>query len=362
MKTTYLKNILFLFVLFLFQISNAQEQTIKLRNSSFEDIPEMAKTPLHWDNCGEENFPQETPSDIHPHHIPERFFGVSLAPSDGETYVGLIVRNNESWESIGQKLRSPLRADSCYWFSIMLASSERYLSFIRGGDQKKVNFTEPVKLRIWGGNLSCQRLELLGESDLIDHSEWGKYAFNFSPKNEIKYIIFEAFFNTPALFAPNGNILLDNASDIKLVNCDSVKNNSKLSTIKPHKLKRKKKPIVKLDEATYDWKYHNETLDRMKKYGSTIKFRKNELSINNEERLIKVANEMRKLPHHKLVFDFGGLKTKHAKIRSKNLSRALNRSNIKSTDYEIRNSREEDDEVDWLFGKDSFYMGIIEKK
>ncbi|HFC00124.1 MAG TPA: OmpA family protein, partial [Phaeodactylibacter sp.] len=66
----------------------------------------------------------------------------------------------------------------------------------------------------------CNKKELLAESDLINHEEWKEYSFKFEPKQRATYIIFEAFFQTPTLSPPNGNLLLDNASPIEMLPCD----------------------------------------------------------------------------------------------------------------------------------------------
>ncbi|MBK9015153.1 MAG: OmpA family protein [Saprospiraceae bacterium] len=82
-----------------------------------------------------------------------------------------------------------------------------------------VNYATPVKLRIWGGSSYCTRAELLAESSLIVNTRWLSYNFRFEPKQTHSYIIFEAFYKTPTPFPYNGNLLIDNASDIIPVPC-----------------------------------------------------------------------------------------------------------------------------------------------
>ena len=50
--------------------------------------------------------------------------------------------------------------------------------------------------------------------------DWKEFDFKFEPKQKASYIILEAFFKTPVLSPPNGNILLDNASAIQPIPCD----------------------------------------------------------------------------------------------------------------------------------------------
>lgn len=72
----------------------------------------------------------ESPPDIQPalDNDDTPLFKVTKESTNGNTYVGMVVRSNETNERIGQRLMSPLMAGTCYQFSIYLAKSERYLS------------------------------------------------------------------------------------------------------------------------------------------------------------------------------------------------------------------------------------------
>ena len=223
-----MKSILFIFsFLFLLSFSmdaqlpvnGGNEQPIMLQNPSFEDFPKLSHTPSSWYDCG---FPGESWVDIHP--VPASEFQVDKTAYDGESYLGMVVRENETWESIGQRLSSPLIGGNCYEFSIHLARSATYLSAlsstsIAGATQKKINFATPIKLRIWGGNGYCGKSELLAESSLVINTRWLEFNFRFEPKQSYSYITFEAFYQTPCPFPYNGNILLDNAQPIVPVPC-----------------------------------------------------------------------------------------------------------------------------------------------
>ncbi len=207
-------------VIMLFSLEQSSAQNaIRLNNPSFEDMARPGIPPRGWFDCGRINFPNETPPDVHPEKTDNPTFEVTTAPQDGDTYLGMVVRENDSWESVAQRLTSPMYADQCYTFSIHLSRSDTYKSSIRGSD-RKVNFTEPLKLRIWGGTGYCEKRELLGESDLVKNTDWKKFDFKFEPKQRTTYIILEAFFKTPRLTPPNGNLLLDNASVIQPIPCD----------------------------------------------------------------------------------------------------------------------------------------------
>ena len=196
----------------------AQEKPIYLNNSSFEDMARPGREPRSWYDCGAINFPEETPPDVHP-VLETPAFEVTKRAQDGDTYLGMVVRENDSWESVAQRLSTPLQAGKCYTFSIYLATSKIYKSSIRGSNEV-VNFTKPLKLRIWGGRGYCNKGELLAESALVTNSDWQEYKFKFEPKQRSNYIVLEAFFKTPQLVPPNGNILLDNASPIQMIPCD----------------------------------------------------------------------------------------------------------------------------------------------
>ncbi|MEL7047217.1 MAG: OmpA family protein, partial [Pseudomonadota bacterium] len=88
--------------------------------------------------------------------------------------------------------------------------------------EQRANYNTAAKLRIYGGINGCERSKMLAETNLIIHTRWIEYNFKFEPQENYSHIIFEAFYNTPTLFPYNGNILLDNASNLKLVPCEEV--------------------------------------------------------------------------------------------------------------------------------------------
>ena len=189
-----------------------QEDTIKLINPSFEDMPRTAKPPRGWYDCG---FDNETPPDVQP----SGGFEVMKPAFDGATYLGMVVRDNDTWERVSQRLLSPIRGEQCYSFSLSLCRSELYVSQSRVSDLP-ANYVTPVKLVIWGGNDYCGKQERLAETALISNTEWMQYDFKFEPKQSHTYIMLEAFYKTPVLFPYNGNVLVDNASLIVPIPCD----------------------------------------------------------------------------------------------------------------------------------------------
>lgn len=187
----------------------APGQLAETPNASFEGIPAQGTNPddfnlNSWKNCG---FPGQTPPEIHPGEG-EGFFGVTTLPYDGETYLGLVVRDNDTWEAVGSMLGTPLVANQQYKFSIAACRSDVYQLL---GNQVS-SFRSAVRLRIWGGSDFCADEELLAQSETVTNTEWELLNFTIKPSKQLQYVKLEAFYKEGSLFPYNGNILLDKAS------------------------------------------------------------------------------------------------------------------------------------------------------
>ncbi|WP_026232368.1 OmpA family protein [Neolewinella persica] len=191
-----------------------QDGLIFLGNPSFEDMPRNSSPPRGWTNCGA---PTETPPDVHPD--PEFLFKVGMAAQHGNTFLGMVTRDTETFESVGQRLKTPLKAGQCYRFDIQLARSRVYLSMSRVTRQP-TNYVTPIKLRVFGGYSVCDRGQLLGESELVGNYDWENYRIKLSPEDDFTYIVLEAYYKQPSLLPYNGNILLDNAQPLRPIDCD----------------------------------------------------------------------------------------------------------------------------------------------
>lgn len=197
---------------------------IHLTNPSFEDIARASVPPRGWVDCG---FPTESAPDVQPSGAWE----VYRPAHQGRTYLGMVTRENDTWESVGQRLVKPLLRDECYTFSIYLCSSSEYWSAVVPDSLKRrelttdvnlpeKNFNQAIKLRIWGGDAYCARQELLAESSTVSNTFWQKYSWKINPtQNDVTHIVLEAFYKTPTLFPYNGNILLDHASPFTIISC-----------------------------------------------------------------------------------------------------------------------------------------------
>lgn len=220
-----------------------QNTTIQLTNPSFEDAPRHSHVPRGWYDCG---FPGESPPDTQP----DPTFRVSKAAQDGETYVGLVVRDNDTWEAISQKLTRPLEKNKCYEFSLFLSRSESYVSVSRVTEDE-ANYVTPAKIRIWGGFDYCEKQYLLGETKLVINTRWIEYKMKLEPIANYTHIVIQAFYKTPTLFPYNGNILMDKASDMVMIPCDqpvedNVDSEEKPAVVTkaPPKTEPTKKPAV----------------------------------------------------------------------------------------------------------------------
>lgn len=173
-------------------------QNIELSNGSFEGEPADATVPQGWMACKEGTTPDILPG----------YWGVYAEPSDGDTYVGLITRQNNTWESIGLRLPAVLQKGSCYSWALDLAHSDTYSGY-----------NGPIKLRVWISKLKCQKDQLIYESPLIEHFDWETYNIQFTPGADYRYIMLEAFHSEEA-FSYQGNILIDRLRAIK--SCDKT--------------------------------------------------------------------------------------------------------------------------------------------
>lgn len=220
----------------------AQEtQVIYLENPSFEDIPGPGRIPRAWTDCGHS---QESPPDIQPYGG----FNVTRPAKNGRTYIGLVGRENNTWEAVAQRLTDPIAKGTCYKFSLQACKSPIYLSPTRKNQTRPTNFKDGMVIKIWGGNSACDRGELLDEvKESINHYDWRLYSFEFTPSNaDYNYIIIEAYYKTPVLAPYNGNVLIDNASEI--FSCE-IPIDEPLAVNDP-KDPKPKDPVKKIDPFT----------------------------------------------------------------------------------------------------------------
>lgn len=202
-----MKNCLGLLILLFLLLGKIKAQErFELKNPSFEDDkPAPGLVPNEWLNMGA---PEESPPDIQP-----GYHGVMLKAQEGKRYLGLVVRDNNTWEGVGQRFGGFLQKDSTYTFSVWLTRSNSLLS-VSKMTGKEAQYNNPTILKIWGVNSMTQQDELLAESTPVSHSEWTLFTFTLKPTvadfDEIDLMAYYA----PGFEQKNGNLLIDNCSAI----------------------------------------------------------------------------------------------------------------------------------------------------
>jgi outer membrane protein OmpA-like peptidoglycan-associated protein len=234
-----------------FVVLNAQyTDTVFVNNGSFEDIPRNGgdRIPISgWYDCGVLRFPNESPPDIHP----GGFWENEVKAAHGKTYLGMVVRDNDSYEGVGQRLTKVLERGKCYDFSLQLAQSSKYWSQSKLTNQK-ANYIRPCVIRIWGGNGFCTTKELLAESPAINHEEWKTYDFTCKPKEDYRYILIEAYYKTPVILPYNGHLLLDKMSHFYERSCEkdvAQSEDKKIQDLPPHKRTRVENAVRKSENS-----------------------------------------------------------------------------------------------------------------
>ncbi len=191
-------------LLLAFQVGSQPLNFIPILNPSFEDHPGAGKLPNGWYFCGPV---EETPPDIHP----GGWFRVTKLAEEGQTYVGMVVRDNGTTESIGQGLNHAMVPGQCYHFRFYAARSLEYFSVSRSSYQLTA-FDQPVRLQLWGATKNCTERMLLAESQTIDNPEWQPYDLRFQATKAFDHIILQATYAKQPAY--NGSILLDRLSPL----------------------------------------------------------------------------------------------------------------------------------------------------
>lgn len=212
-------------------VSYSQDTLDFISNPSFEDTPrkgghynnasEASRNNINgWFDCGIIKFMNETAPDIHGGK--DDYWSVNMLPSEGETFIGLVTRDNNSWEELSQELAILLKEGYCYNFTVDLAKADPYISGSRllKEDKPNYSYSNAVRLIIWGGLGYCNISELLYESPPIDNTEWKTYDVTLQPQSEWKYISIQAFFIDKSGDPYNGNILIDNISRFIVTECE----------------------------------------------------------------------------------------------------------------------------------------------
>ncbi len=152
-----------------------------------EGEPIDATMPDGWHACQEGTTPDILPGP----------WGVEEEAYEGDTFVGLITRPNGTYEAIGQRFSSPLKANACYTMSVLASHSESYAGYNTSG-----------RLRIWLGTTKCDYAQLILDVKSLLHTDWERYPIRFTTDEVFEYIIIECYY-PPGKHSSAGNILID---------------------------------------------------------------------------------------------------------------------------------------------------------
>lgn len=240
-------------------VQGQSRDTIRLANASFDGEPhaggEDGAGIRYWTDCGKFNFKYETPPDIHSAHT--HYFDHRGAPSHGSTYVGLVSRDNASFESLSQSLSQVLEPGKCYEMQVDLMRAPRYVSPygeneglgvpLNVASSKKSNYNTPIILYLQASTGVCGSDELLASSGYVKNTDWKTYTLAFEPKRRYKFITLEASYKRPTFKPYNGNILMDNLRPIIEVACPDEEEEVIVASVEtpvvpPHKRRKTKTP------------------------------------------------------------------------------------------------------------------------
>lgn len=341
---------LILAFLFCINFLSAQDQ-IQLQNPSFEDAPGQGQTPMGWQNCG---VGQESPPDIHA-SINQTFFGVNHPSYDGRTYVGMIVRENNTWEAIGQKLSVPMQGSECYVFNLYLARSGDYKSPTTFS-KDPVDYKQPVIVTLWGGYDYCDRAELLAQSPPIKNFDWQDYQFFFQPTKTYTHFIIEAYFDGNQGVAYNGNVLVDFASPITLADCKTgVEKLQKIDSeivINP-KVKPKEERLQNIDELK---KLISTNID-------TLTFALNEpnLKKNVSDILLEIGQAKLDFSRYRLEISVKENPPNLTKSRIQGIKDLFLKNELPTTSFRIYPEEITDKEKEWIAENAFFKIGLRDR-
>lgn len=300
--------ILRVFLLFFPLLSIAQEP-IYLENASFEGEIGKFRTPPGWQSSLPDS---EIQPDIQSPDFKEldtksrnRLFPEAL---EGASYLALYTDFMSESAGISQRLSAPMEAGYCYLFKLFARSSS---SLKPTKDANKSIYYKPVRIRIWGSPDGKEKGELLAESRAVRQRYWCLKEFLLEPLENWNYLIIDAHYDETIEERYDGKILLDNASPIAKIDCETI-------------------DYEGLDNATYSFdpvmeyqaymtRFLNENWKRATFVYEEAELQKGAISILQE--IVETTNEA--YHAHKLYFAVGqgkgGLKNERVEVLRKTL-------------------------------------------
>jgi len=161
---------------------------LEVINPGFEGPTGVGITPAPWNTCG-----------ISPDTQPGSW-GVTLPPSEGNSYVGFVYGGPAWQEGASQQLSGTMQAGITYTFTIDLSATPA-----NGGG---INPNSFCSMEVWGGNAICQKTTMLWNSPVITNYGWETYTVSFTPTQNFPFLYFVCS------CGPLGYILLDNITPL----------------------------------------------------------------------------------------------------------------------------------------------------
>lgn len=163
--------------------------------------------PRDWINAGPIT---ETPPDVHTNQQPH--FGVRHHAAHGEAYLGMVARDNFTFESIAQRIPGKLQAGTTYELRLWVSYSPDLASVSRL-TQRPVVYDQPIPFDVYlSDKANGDPFELVVRSEPVTHTDWQEYAVRFTPTKAYKYLRIGAGMNTLYARPVCGNVLIDDLS------------------------------------------------------------------------------------------------------------------------------------------------------
>jgi len=200
-----------------------------ISNPSFEGTTGMSMLPSGWTVCDTFSTPDTGPTTA---------INNTYTASAGSSYIILISRGTISpyayhTEDCETQLLQPLLKDKCYTFKIDMANSKYYGHTYGWGDW--LSYANPVAVKIYGENYSCDKMQLIAQFDSILNEQWQTYEFQFKPVlSDFNYLLIRAEYARPNIYFGNvelDNIIISNISHPDVTLMDSTINYGDVITL-----------------------------------------------------------------------------------------------------------------------------------
>lgn len=191
-------------------LSNLSTQKVHgqnmILNGGFETgTPGASSLPKYWYNCGSKGY---TPPNLHSSKLENNIFDVKTIAFEGQQFVSLVVRKDQSLECIGQRLQSILQKDSIYSLDLQLNFSETFNSRTDLNSKNETSFSMAADLEIYAINPSGQYILLDVYTD-INNPTWKNYNTTFKASENFVALEFRTYFQFDQLLPYNGHLLID---------------------------------------------------------------------------------------------------------------------------------------------------------